>query len=434
MIATDLPSPVWPIWKKVLFRLFFIYLFFQLSPWNWVARIPVLGYPARCYSKLMDWTVNAANAKFFHVAPVLVPTNGSGDTSFAWAELWLTISLAVIGCIIWSVIDRRRRNYSVLNYWLCLFARYYIATYAFVYGFFKVFALQMAFPSLHQLATPLGDLLPMRLSWLFIGYSTPYQVFSGAAEVLAGLLLLYRRTATLGTFIALGVFINVMVLNLCYDIPVKIFSMQLVLACLFLLANEAGRIWDFFVLNKPAATGSLYAFRYRRKWMRVTRIVLKVAFIIIVVGLQFAYTFNIYKSVHKAAAEQVIRNGVYEVTDFSVNHRSIPMSLSDSLRWQDVIFEDGNGSTKTTDTLFRRRYGRGYFTYSADDQLHLLTFKKFKDDSVALLVFRYDMPDSNSLYLWGRRGADSLYVELQRTNRHFQLAERQFHWLSESNR
>ena len=205
MIATDSP-----IWKKVLFRFFFIYLFFQLSPWNWVARIPVLGYPAQCYSKLMNWAVNAANAKFFHVAPVLVPTNGSGDTSFAWAELWLTISLAVIGCIIWSIIDWRRRNYSVLNYWLCLFARYYVATYAFVYGFFKVFALQMGFPSLHQLATPLGDLLPMRLSWLFIGYSTPYQVFSGAAEVLAGLLLLYRRTATLGTFIALGVFINVM--------------------------------------------------------------------------------------------------------------------------------------------------------------------------------------------------------------------------------
>jgi hypothetical protein len=181
-------------------------------------------------------------------------------------------------------------------------------------------------------------------------------------------------------------------------------------------------------------TGSLYAFRYRRKWIRVTRIVLKVTFIVIAVGLQFASTLNIYKSVHKAAAGQVIRNGVYEVTDFSVNHRSIPMSLSDSLRWQDVIFEDGNGSTKTTDTLFRRRYGRGYFAYRTDDQLHLLTFKKNKDDSAALLVFRYDMPDSNSLHLWGRKGADSLYVELQRTNRHFQLAERQFHWLSESNR
>ena len=160
MIATDSPirlaaeggqaspAPVWPVWKKVLFRFFFIYLFFQLSPWGWVARIPVLGYPAKYYSRLMDWAVNAANAKFFHIAPVLVPTNGSGDTSFAWAELWLTVCLAVIGCIIWSVIDRRRRNYSVLNYWLCLFTRYYIALYAFVYGFFKVFALLQALPGL----------------------------------------------------------------------------------------------------------------------------------------------------------------------------------------------------------------------------------------------------------------------------------------------
>lgn len=116
----------------------------------------------------------------------------------------------------------------------------------------------MVFPSLHQLATPLGDLLPMRLSWLFIGYSSPYQIFSGVMEVFAGSLLLYRRTATLGAFVAAGVFTNVMMLNMCYDIPVKIFSMQLVAVSLFLLANESKRMICFFILNKPADTCSIY--------------------------------------------------------------------------------------------------------------------------------------------------------------------------------
>ena len=46
----------------------------------------------------------------------------------------------------------------------------------------------------------------MRFSWLFIGYSTPYQIFSGAMETVAGLLLLNRRTVTAGLFAATGAF------------------------------------------------------------------------------------------------------------------------------------------------------------------------------------------------------------------------------------
>ena len=42
-------------------------------------------------------------------------------------------------------------------------------------------------------------------------------------EVFAGIFLLFRRTVTLGLLIATGVFINVMMLNLTYDIPVKYF-------------------------------------------------------------------------------------------------------------------------------------------------------------------------------------------------------------------
>jgi hypothetical protein len=71
----------------------------------------------------------------------------------------------------------------------------------------------MPAPSLSQLATPLGDFGAMRLAWLYMGYSGPYQVFSGMAEVITGLLLLYRRTVTLGLLAGLGVFINVMTMN-----------------------------------------------------------------------------------------------------------------------------------------------------------------------------------------------------------------------------
>ncbi len=51
----------------------------------------------------------------------------------------------------------------------------------------------MGFPTTSQLATPLGDLLPMRFSWLFIGLADLSDFLKDRPTV-AGLLLLFRPT------------------------------------------------------------------------------------------------------------------------------------------------------------------------------------------------------------------------------------------------
>jgi hypothetical protein len=364
----------------------------------------------------------------------LVPVSGSGDTSWGWTQLWMIASLALIACFTWSFIDRKRKSYNKLNYWLCLFTRYYIAMIAFLYGIIKLFAMQMTFPNMSQLATPLGDFLPMRLSWMFMGYSTPYQVFSGAMEVMAGLLLLSRRTATLGTMLATGVFINVMAMNLSYDIPVKIFSLRLVLMCLFLLANEYKRIISFFILNKPADAGSIYQATFSKKWMRVTRIIFKLIFIGFAVGWMFYNTLDRYKQFNTVVNTGPVKTGVYDVISFVLNKDTIPPLITDTLRWQDIIFENGFGSVKSSDTAFRRRYNRGYFNFVTDTVKQTIGFKKLTTDSAFIFFFSYHMPDSNSIILKGITRKDSLFVFLKKSNRHFQLAEKQFHWLSEANR
>ena len=178
------PSNVWPLWQRVLFRFSFVYLLLQMAPWTWFDVIPGVGFVTQFYGALTDWAVPFVNAHVFHVRETLIPVNGSGDTSFAWAQLWLFLSVAGISCVLWSILDRKRANYVPLSYWLRTFVRYYIATFALSYGIIKLFALQMLFPTVSQLSTPLGDLLPMRLSWLFIGYSTPYQIFCGAMETI----------------------------------------------------------------------------------------------------------------------------------------------------------------------------------------------------------------------------------------------------------
>jgi hypothetical protein len=423
----------WPLWRKVVFRFFFIYLALNMAPWTWLDRLPYVNYVTRYYYRLMDWAVQTANARLFHVRKVLVPVNGSGDTSYGWAQVDLFLLLAFLGCVVWSFVERKKKSYTLLNYWLCLFTRYYVAMIAFSYGIIKLFSLQMPFPSNTMMATPLGDLLPMRLSWMFIGYSAPYQIFSGMMEMLAGVLLLYRRTATMGALLAAAVFTNVMVLNLAYDIPVKIFSMHLVLMCFFLLANEYNRIVCFFVLNKPASACTVYHYNFPTRWMRTMRVVLKTVFILVAVGWVFYDCIDWYKEANNTAEPTPLKRGVYDVSVFAVNRDTLPPLLTDTLRWQDVILDNAvRGSIKTSDTAFRHIYRRAYFSFEADTVKHTMSFNNFANVPVAR--FRYELPDSNTVLLWGKQRNDSLYIVLKRSTRHYQLGERQFHWLSEYNR
>src|SRR5215216_1571470 len=111
---------------------------------------------------------------------------------------------------------------------------------------------------------------------MFIGYSTPYEVFSGAMETVAGLLLLNRRTVTAGLFAATGAFLNVLMINLAYDVPVKLFAAHLMVSCLFLLALDARRLVGFLFLNRPAPPTTAYDSILTRRWQWWGGIVVKV--------------------------------------------------------------------------------------------------------------------------------------------------------------
>ena len=424
----------WLFVQKLAFRFFFIYFILQVQSWSWFfSWIPGVEFLLGYVNQGMDWFVETANKHIFHVREVLVPMGGSGDTSYGWAQLWLFLSLATIGSIIWTNLDLKRKNYVVLDFWLRTVVRYYIILVLLTYGISKVFMQQMGFPLISQLATPLGDLLPMRFSWLFIGYSEPYQIFSGVMEVLPALLMLYRRTLNLGIFIAFAVFLNVMMLNLCYDVPVKIFSIQMTFSCFYLLANNLNHFFNFFILNKPTVLDTSYHYKYASKTMRWGRIIFKTIFIIFVLIIPTYETWSGFSSEQKES--KPIKSGVYEVKTFAVNNDSTAKTMPDSLKWKDMIFEkDTYGSINTKDTLFRERYNRAYFSYEVDTIKNVMNFKKRQSDSTFLFSMRYEIPDSNTVKFWTKIRTDSVYIVLKKSKRYFQLAERQFHWLSEDNR
>lgn len=419
------------------FRFAFIYYLIYFNPLSILGKIQFLAWLPQLIMIPFDALVYFLNDILFHIRPTLVPMGGSGDTSFGWAQLYTYLIIAAIGALIWSILDRKKSAYPILHYWLCLIVRYSLAGIAFSYGILKVFAMQMYFPNLSQLATPLGDYLPMRFSWMFVGYSEPYQIFSGVAEVTVALLLIWRKTALLGALMAIGVFANVAMLNLSYDIPVKIYSINLLIASIFLTWQEKDRLFAFFIQNKAVLPSSLFEKSFQESWQKTGRFVLKASFILLSFGLT-TYNYYIYFVQYHADNSRVldpIKPGMYHVELFVKNGDTIPESLADTLRWRDVIFDyNGSGSISANDSSLRMRYGRAYFSYKPDSLGKQLEWRIMSWDSLPMVTFDLEIPEEGKMILKGKKAEDSLHLVLKKLNRHFPLTERQFHWISESNR
>ncbi|WP_268035915.1 hypothetical protein [Algoriphagus sp. PAP.12] len=427
----------WSFFRKVRFRFAFIYFILFFPPLDILASVPGIRWLSSSLYSPLNYVAYFLNDYLFHIKDELVPQGGSGDTSFGWALQYSIIVVAISGTVIWTLLDRNKEGYPKLYYILCLVVRYSLASIAFVYGILKVFAMQMYFPNLSQLATPLGDYLPMRLSWMFIGYSPMYQIFSGVAEVLVALLLFWRRTALLGALLSVGVFANVAMLNLSYDIPVKIFSINLFIASLFLVWQERERLFAFFLQNKSAKPSNFYNPEFSQPWFKYIRIGLKSVFIISAFGIATYNYYGYYKSFHSTATKVLdpIEPGYYHVELFVKNGDTIPENLADSLRWRDLVFDyNGAGSFGAVDEDFWMRYGRAYFDYRPDSTSSLLEWRKSKYDSLPFITFEMELEPDGRISLLGLKNQDSLRISLKKLPRHFQLSERQFHWLSESNR
>src|SRR5262249_32410255 len=142
-------------------------------------------------------------------------------------------------------------DYGRLHTLLRLIVRFHLMYQMIVYGSMKVWCAQFPPISDYQLETKYGDSSPMGLLWRFMQFSQPYTAATGIIELTCGLLLISRRTTLLGATCSFGAVLQVFLLNVCYDVPVKLMSGHLVLMSLTLIVADARRLFSFFVLGRP---------------------------------------------------------------------------------------------------------------------------------------------------------------------------------------
>jgi uncharacterized membrane protein YphA (DoxX/SURF4 family) len=355
--------------------------------------------------------------------PITVLPNGSGDTTWNYVQLFGMVMISLIVGTAWVFADRRRPNYVGLHAWTMVIVRHALAWAMVMYGLIKVFKAQFPFPGLTTLTQTYGEASPMGLAWTFMGYSSGYNLFTGSAEVLAGVLLLTRRTTTLGALVAIGVTANVAAMNYCYDIPVKLFSSTLLLMAVYLFADDARRFFDLLVFNRATAPVELRP-HFTRPWARRLRVALKVVFVLLLalIGLQAWFQAREYGP--DGPREPLY--GLYEVESFRVGDVVRPPLTTDGPRWRQFIVEQfGFVAVRTMDGK------RTFFASETDVDARTISLERRGDQPVTLTL-HYEQPEPDALVLRGDIPEGPAEITLRRRDpRDFELVKRGFHWVNE---
>lgn len=102
-----------------------------------------------------------------------------------------------------------------------------------------------------------------------MGSSRAYTIFAGVFEIIPGFLLLFRKTKLIGALMAIIVMLNVVLLNFCYDIPVKLFSSFLLLIAIIIAYTNIKNIAYFLMGDVTAKLKKSKEIILPEKWMRV---------------------------------------------------------------------------------------------------------------------------------------------------------------------
>ena len=429
------PTPRrWSFATRLAFRFSFTYLLIYALGCGNATLWEVI--PFHVGEHLNDWT----SWPFFHAAQWLgqhlfhltgvgakLHGTGSGDTVLNWIAVGVMLVVAILITLIWTALAelrspaRRSLAYPRLFFWFRLIIRLTLGVAMINYGLAKLFPLQMPPPSLAVLNEPLGNTSPMTMLWTLIGLNPVYEMICGAAELVAGILILFRRTGLLGELLTAFLATNIVLYNFCFDVPVKLYAAHLVLMSLALIIPDMPSLLNFFFLHRPAKPIDGGIKPARRYGLRVETICVLVVLLLAVLPSVF--------QLQKGYAQQLIseRNPPPLTGQWHLTSATKPYVTGDGLPMTDVFFEpSGRTMLRDSATVLWRAYAK------PDDKKHTLFLVTEANDPI---TYALTQPDPTHLVLKptgdATKTAGTLNLVRVPLPSHYPLEDRGFHFVNE---
>ncbi len=435
----DFTTAFWKPLTRVAFRFCFAYfgllclLFAQLVL---VFTGPLFVYLAASAAggqmDSIDDFVRTVSTTVFGTEVAPLRKSYSGDQAPLWVLIFCVFGAAVAITLVWSVLDRRRTAYVRLHAWFLTAVRLCLGGQMLFYGMAKVIPLQMPRPTLITLLQPYGDFSATGVLWNQVGSAPVYEMLLGTAEVLGGLLLFLPRTATLGALLSLVNLAQVFVLNMTFDVPVKLLSFHLVLMCLFVLAPQAGRLANVLVLERHSGPMTQPPLFRGARANRIAAVAMAALGVWVLAG-----GARMAAEGYRVQGDGVPRPplyGIWNVTEFTLDGRSLPPLTTDETRWRRLVLDTRKAAYQKMDDSFVPAVA------TVDTGTNTLTLTGPPLDEQAppsemppfTYTFSFEQPAADQLVLRGEydgRPATLTMTALDPDT--FPLRDGDFHWIQE---
>lgn len=376
----------------------FIKLYFSIYFILFIFPFPLFGFPIIVDNFFIWFGQNILGLDF-----VKQVSTGSGDTIFDFVKLTFILILATVITIalLFTKPSFREKVTSIS----IIYGRFFLSCMLLSYGFAKFSEGQFGIPSLFRLEQSVGEMSPMGILWTFMGSSPAYSTFAGICQVTAGFLLLFRRTYVLGALVAFGVMTNIVVLNFCYDVPVKIFSTNLALISLFIIHNNWSTIL-MFLIGKPSKI-NFVGFRFNKKWLQITSKILIVLYILVItVGMSMSRIINTEENVNEK---------------FFAVYKNEKQS-TDSLALTKMIIDDGYAQ------IFYKNDTVVSWDFKFDEKENTMFFKAADSTKTDIKLHFKSIENNKIEFLDSEKSLGKFNITKKED---FELLKRGFNWTSE---
>ena len=406
---TETPEPrklPWKRWQRITFLFSFLFLGLT-SVISWELNIFFASSAVSDKAFGLDTMFKPLAGLFFWLDRHIFHTgyNPKIHSSFPQdnhfgAVFYLTIFLiSVVVTVIWIIADRKRPSYDKLFFWFCLYLRYTLAVTIIGYGIDKFIPVQMQYPSVADMLTPYGSQSRFNVLWNFMGMSPGYMMLTGGCEIIAGLLLFSRRTIVFGYLFLLTILVNVVALNWFYNIPVKMFSAQLMLCNLFLLTPYLSVLTRFFFFNDNKGISVRY-YTFQPKWKRHSLTGSLVIIPLIISLLVLTGSYARYKKQKAYLGKEKLYNVIYFVAK-----DTLPPLTTDTLRWKNFLF------SRNSAVIVSMNDNQDWFKCDIDDKNKTFVLHD-NPDKTTWKTFSYAYPSKDKLQLKGKWKGKDILVEM----------------------
>jgi hypothetical protein len=404
-------STDWTPARRVAFRFGVVYLtLFSLATQISGSLLPNPWFTYRGLGRLSPMReVTRWVARTFVGVDVRLDDVSGGETLFFWIQWFWVLAAAVAIAAVWTLLARRR-GYATWLPWCRLAVRVSLAASLIEYGMTKVIPTQFPTPPLSALVTPVGDMTLSALLWTTIGSAPAYEIITGCVEVLAGVLILLPWTVTLGALLGLVSLLQVLLLNLTFDIGVKLVTTHLIALAVILITP--------MVRLKPDT-----AVEVRLK-PDTTAVILPIVLGAYLLGMQTWINWSFWQAGGGGRPKSVLY-GIWNVERLSVDGQVRPPELNDyDRRWRRVIFD-------APDAIVFQRTDDSFASFGASLDRSSGTIVLAKGASLTWTArFTYDRPSDDRLTLAGEMDGHRIDADLQLVDPSaFPLINSGFRWI-----